>query len=106
MKTHETENYKFNQNKSCEYFPCHQGVEADQFNCLFCYCPLYMLGNQCGGNFKVNHGIKDCSGCTKPHDEKSFEFVMSKITLVIEKGSSFIKKQISLDLEEWIKKII
>lgn len=84
-------NYKFNQNKKCEYFPCHKGVEDDKFNCLFCYCPLYMLGDACGGDFKVNHGIKDCSGCIKPHDENSFDFVMSKMKLVMAKGSEFIK---------------
>lgn len=91
MRKYETDNYKFNQHRQCEYFPCHQGVEEDQFNCLFCYCPLYMLGNQCGGNFKVGSGIKDCSSCIKPHDENSYNFVMSKIKKVIKEGSSFIK---------------
>lgn len=91
MRTYETENYKFNQHKTCEFFPCHKGVEVEKFNCLFCYCPLYMLGDQCGGNFKVSHGIKDCSACTKPHEEGGYDFIMSKMGLVMEKGSSFIK---------------
>ena len=34
LKKNETENYKFNQHKTCEYFPCHKGVDATQFNCL------------------------------------------------------------------------
>ena len=86
-------NYKFNQNKKCEYFPCHKLVETEKFNCLFCYCPLYMLGDECGGNFKINHGIKDCSDCTIPHDEGSYDYIMSKISMVIERGSEFINKE-------------
>lgn len=84
--------YKFNQNKKCEYFPCHEGVAQDKFNCLFCYCPLYMLEDQCGGNFRINKGVKDCSKCTKPHDENGFDFIMSKMKVVVKKGSAFIKE--------------
>ena len=87
-----TKNYKFFQNKKCEYFPCHKMKNPEEnFNCLFCYCPLYMLGNECNGNFKVKNGVKDCSSCIKPHAEGSYDFVMSKMTMVIKKGSSFIK---------------
>lgn len=86
------DHYKFNQNLKCEYFPCHKGVDAVKFNCLFCYCPLYMLGNKCGGSFKISKGVKDCSYCTKPHDDGSFDFVMSKMKTVIKKGSEFIQE--------------
>lgn len=82
-------NYKFFQNSKCEFFPCHQGVEKNKFNCLFCYCPLYMLKNECGGDFILTNGVKDCSGCTKPHDENSYEYIMEKMNLVIERGSDF-----------------
>lgn len=92
MKKIETSNYKFNQHKSCEFFPCHQGVEEELFNCLFCYCPLYMLENVCGGDFKVTNGVKDCSNCIKPHDEESYTFIMSKMKTVINKGSEFCRK--------------
>ena len=34
--------YKFYQNKQCEYFPCHDVADSSSFNCLFCYCPLYL----------------------------------------------------------------
>jgi len=51
-----------------------------------------MLGDECGGNFSTTHGIKDCSGCTKPHADGSYEFIMSKMDQVIKKGSSFIDK--------------
>lgn len=81
--------FKFNPNRECEYFPCHRGVDEDKFNCLFCYCPLYMLKDECGGDFVMNNGIKDCSRCTKPHDEDGYDFIMSKMGMVIDRGSDF-----------------
>ncbi len=84
-----SENYKKFQNKSCEYFPCHKNVDEEDFNCLFCYCPLYMLKDQCGGNFKIAYDVKDCSQCTAPHGAKSYDFVMSKMKDVIAIGSDF-----------------
>ncbi len=71
--------FKFFQNKQCEYFPCHKGIKAEEFNCLFCFCPLYPLGEKCGGNFKyIENDVKDCSGCTLPHRPGAYEFVCSK----------------------------
>ncbi|WP_172135127.1 cysteine-rich small domain-containing protein [Adlercreutzia sp. ZJ473] len=56
-------------NRDCPYFPCHEGVDPDDFNCLFCFCPLYALGSSCGGRFAyVGDGVKDCSGCSLPHE--------------------------------------
>ena len=40
-------------NSECPYFPCHEGVDPDDFNCLFCYCPLYFLREKCGGDFRI-----------------------------------------------------
>ena len=58
----------FFRNVSCPYFPCHEGVEPEEFNCLFCYCPLYALGPCCGGDFYYTAtGIKDCSACVRLH---------------------------------------
>ena len=37
--------------------PCHKTV-GESFNCLFCYCPLYALGDQCGGNFTYIEGVR------------------------------------------------
>lgn len=55
--------------RGCAYFPCHEGVDPDRFNCLFCYCPLYALGDACGGNFTYTEkGVKNCKGCNLPHD--------------------------------------
>lgn len=81
-----TENYKFTQNKQCEYFPCHQISDESKFNCLFCYCPLYMLKDNCGGNFRYKNGIKDCSQCTLTHLDKAYNHVMSKMRIIMEKA--------------------
>ena len=60
--------YSFFSHKECEYFPCHPGADPENFNCLFCYCPLYVLGDRCGGHFcYLDNGYKDCSGCLYPH---------------------------------------
>lgn len=73
-----SQNYKFFQHKSCEYFPCHKVNDTDSFNCLFCYCPLYTLGDKCGGNFKIKYGVKDCSDCLIPHSKNGYDYIMSK----------------------------
>ena len=74
------ENYKFFQNTKCEYFPCHKCSDQENFNCLFCYCPLYALGENCGGNFSyTEQGIKDCSGCLRPHRKDAFDSIMQKM---------------------------
>ena len=74
------ENYKFFQNTKCEYFPCHKFSDQENFNCLFCYCPLYALGENCGGNFSyTEQGIKDCSGCLRPHRRDAFDSIMQKM---------------------------
>lgn len=82
-----SENYKFTQNKKCEYFPCHKGIKEEEFNCLFCFCPLYMLKDKCGGNFKYTNGVKDCSDCLAPHSKGAYKHVMSKMSMVIAIGS-------------------
>ena len=79
------EHYKFFQNRQCEYFPCHRGVKEESFSCLFCYCPLYPLGDKCGGSFTyTENGIKDCSGCVKPHCRENYEKIMEKMGVVME----------------------
>ncbi|AUA28198.1 TPA: cysteine-rich small domain-containing protein [Clostridioides difficile] len=73
------ENYKFFNHKDCEFFPCHKTNKPEEFNCLFCYCPLYALGENCGGNFRyTDKGIKDCSSCILPHKKDNYNYIMSK----------------------------
>lgn len=65
--------YSFFSNKECKYFPCHKVKNPDNFNCKFCYCPLYLL--DCGGNFKMKGDIKDCSQCMIPHSPKADDYI-------------------------------
>ena len=75
-----SEHYKFFNHGECEFFPCHKGLEDDEFNCLFCYCPLYFLGDKCGGSFKITgSGVKDCTDCLFPHRKENYEKMMEKI---------------------------
>ena len=79
------EHYKYFANRECEYFPCHKGVPEEQFSCLFCYCPLYVLGDRCGGSFTyLENGIKDCSNCLRPHRAACYDSIMEKMGEVME----------------------
>lgn len=77
--------YDFFQNRQCEFFPCHAGADPECFSCLFCYCPLYCLADQCGGNFTYTaDGIKDCSGCLRPHKRENYAAICDKMGMVME----------------------
>ena len=70
--------FKFFMNTSCEYFPCHE--LKDDFNCLFCYCPMYRL-DRCLGTpamlkLSDNSIIKDCSNCTFPHIPENYDKII------------------------------
>ena len=74
------EHYKFFQNKACEFFPCHKCADPETFNCLFCYCPLYALGDKCKGNCTfLQNGIKDCSNCLIPHNVQNYDLIMQRM---------------------------
>ena len=71
--------YAYFAHKNCEYFPCHAGADAENFNCLFCYCPLYALGPECGGSFTyLAGGVKDCSKCLFPHRRENYDAVLAR----------------------------
>ena len=77
--------YQFVRNGACEYFPSHKTNNPENFNCLFCFCPLYVLGDACGGNYSyTKEGIKDCSNCLFPHRRENYDVIMEKIGLVME----------------------
>jgi Zn-finger protein len=79
------ERYKFFSHTSCEFFPCHRGLEGEPFNCLFCYCPLYALGRRCGGSFVYSpDGIKDCTGCLLPHRAESYGMIIGRYEEILE----------------------
>lgn len=72
--------HSFFTNRSCKYFPCHKGADPKDFNCLFCYCPLYAMGPDCGGNYRLTrNGVKDCTGCLVPHRRENYERIMEKL---------------------------
>ena len=71
-------------NKACEFFPCHTGIDPDEFNCLFCYCPLYALGDKCGGRFTYINDIKDCSNCVVPHRRGNYGYITGRFNEIVE----------------------
>ena len=81
------EHFKFFSNTLCEYFPCHKTDHPDAFNCLFCFCPAYSLGKECGGNFRYDNedGIKDCRDCTIPHGPDSYQFMVEKAKMIVQR---------------------
>jgi len=79
------QHYKFFCHKECEYFPCHKTDRPETFNCLFCYCPLYALGPDCGGNFRYTEaGVKDCTHCLLPHSSGGYEHIRSRFPALAE----------------------
>ena len=85
MKEQNSRHYAFYQNTQCEYFPCHKTDDPDNFNCLFCYCPLYALGRSCGGNCRyTEQGLKDCAQCMLPHRRENYGKILEKFQKVAE----------------------
>ena len=67
----------------CSFFPCHKIEEKEEsnFNCLFCYCPLYHI-EDCGGDFIMTDNregvfVKDCTDCNYPHVKPNY--VLNKL---------------------------
>ena len=72
--------HDFFQNTLCEYFPCHNAADRGSFNCLFCYCPLYAGGSQCGGDYTItDKGHKDCTACLFPHRRENYSIILDKL---------------------------
>ena len=79
--------YSFFCHETCEYFPCHQGIDPEDFNCLFCYCPLYFLGERCGGQFVyTKSGVKNCVHCTVPHRRENYGRIMAILRANLKKA--------------------
>ena len=79
-------NYSFVTNISCEYLPCHQGIDKEEFNCLFCFCPLYHIPGCPGTPKMLLNGVKDCSSCVFPHVASNYTHILS-----------FLRKNWSID---------
>lgn len=74
--------FKHFSNKECEFYPCHS---LENQNCLFCYCPMYT--HYCPQQKFTDKGIKDCSDCIKNHDENSFIYITSRLS-IFNKGAN------------------
>ena len=76
-------NYRFFQNRDCEFFPCHKAADEEKFNCLFCYCPLYLDENCIGSPSYIINGkgqrIKDCSSCLVVHRPDMYDKVIKHL---------------------------
>ncbi len=80
LKEANRENEKFFSNTGCRYFPCHKTENEKDFNCMFCFCPLYSLGEKCGGNFTYSsRGIKSCIDCDFPHKKENYQAIMERL---------------------------
>lgn len=82
--------YDFFQNRQCDFFPCHEGADPECFSCLFCFCPLYALGDSCGGKFSYTaDGYKDCSHCLRPHRRENYDDICRQLQWIMNR----VKKQ-------------
>jgi Zn-finger protein len=76
--------HRFFNNQECPFFPCHSNFEKDinEYNCLFCFCPLIDM-DDCGGNYEMitleGKVIKDCTYCTLPHEEDKYDYIIEKL---------------------------
>ena len=82
--------YKFFQNKSCKFFPCHKGIKDEDFNCMFCFCPTFNKITNIqlvDGQILVERGCgrKYCEKCTFPHERKNYD----KIIKLLKKSDGF-----------------
>ena len=83
----EAKKFRFFSHRECEYFPCHEGADPEHFNCLFCWCPLYTLGDKCGGSFSYTEdGTKDCSNCLVPHRPENYDMICDRFQEIVEKA--------------------
>lgn len=78
------DSYRFFENRKCEYFPCHKGMEY--LNCLFCYCPFYWMEN-CPGTpeyMQTEQGkLKLCDPCVFPHRPENYDKVIRGLERVL-----------------------
>lgn len=80
-----SEHYSCFSHRNCEYYPCHEtwsetAGRTAEFNCLFCYCPLY-LRESCPGDpsyfmDRTGRKVKDCSKCIYPHQPENYAHIM------------------------------
>ncbi|WP_084154039.1 cysteine-rich small domain-containing protein [Maridesulfovibrio frigidus] len=70
--------HSFFRNYQCRYFPCHKTSNDMNFNCLFCFCPLYHM-EDCGGSYEIKNNIKNCMNCKLPHRPEAYDYIIDKL---------------------------
>lgn len=99
--------YRFFQNRECEFFPCHEVQDEDAFNCLFCYCPLYLDDNCIGSPEYIITGrgqrIKDCSSCLLVHSPEMYDKVIAHLRRQDENLRVDLRKMKSLLMDRLFK---
>lgn len=70
---------RFFENKNCKFYPCHNIGDSVDFNCLFCFCPLYSM-EYCPGDFTYTNvngeRVKDCKNCIFPHIPENYDIII------------------------------
>ena len=81
----EQQGFCYFQNQACEFFPCHKVEDTEYFNCMMCFCPLYFLPEDCGGNYQLSpRGIRDCTNCTIPHERGGYGYIINRLEHILE----------------------
>ena len=65
--------------RKCKYFPCHERVAEREFDCMWCYCPLYEI--DCAGRYEIvgKDMVKDCTNCIMPHAKEGIKYILRRI---------------------------
>lgn len=65
--------YKFFENRSCRFYPCHKGLK--ELNCLYCFCPIFPQRK----NNAVCLVCGPCENCTFPHKAKNYSRIIKML---------------------------
>lgn len=74
---------------NCYWYPCHNNITDEEYDCRMCYCPLYKecstVNNTKWGGYNLKYTDKDgnekevfaCENCTIFHKKKNIEYYLS-----------------------------
>jgi len=79
--------FKYFENRDCKYFPCHK-MDIQDFNCLFCFCPLYFAICPGTPRYKERNKImfKSCTDCEYPHRPENYKAIMDCLSSLLKDG--------------------
>jgi Zn-finger protein len=80
--------------KDCNYYPCHDGIIEEEYQCEFCFCPIYPCNIEKTGG-KIISGrdgsqIWDCSDCIIVHEKENFNKIKKGLHNIIQEISNGI----------------